>query len=80
MNNRPQELLYEFTYIYYLGINNDHKGLKIQLYCLQRFGALLHLQVILKNCRIKEFSKYKERRAEKQVPFQPGRGFLIPQR
>ena len=27
-----------------------------------------------------EFSKYKERRAEKQVPFQPGRGFLIPQR
>ena len=32
-----------------LGINNDHKGLKIQLYCSQRFGALLHLQVILKN-------------------------------
>ena len=31
---------------YYLGINNDHKGLKIQLYCSQRFGALLHLQVI----------------------------------
>ena len=29
-----------------LGFNNDHKGLKIQLYYLQRFGALLHLQVI----------------------------------
>ena len=27
------------------GVNNDHKSLKKQLYCLQRFGALLHLQV-----------------------------------
>ena len=30
----------------YFGSNSDHKSLKIQFYCLQRFGALLHFQVL----------------------------------
>jgi hypothetical protein len=37
----------QLYFVLFLGIDNEHKCLKIrQLYCLQRFGVSLHLQVI----------------------------------